>query len=217
MPPAAVPATTPSQDPSMDLVVVAGRERMVLVSGALAGVCVFFAPIVVLALGLLGAYLANVISDGAIPIFDLARPLSAADFRAVFAPAVNEAPLLVTAGILGGVMAQFRRWHSRRADPAFLAAGIRPFFPEFSLLYVMLVCLTLGMAATHGGSAQVQRLVGAAPVYLPFMLCGAWLTHSVWNYCFRNIVDLLASAEDRGAATTLRAGARLLRTRARSQ
>ena len=217
MPPAAVPASTSNLNPSMDLVVAAGRERMVLISGVLAGICVFFAPLLVLALGLLGAYLANLISDGAIPVFDLARPLAAEDFRAVFAPAINEAPLLVTAAILGGVMAQFRRWHSRRADPAFLAAGIRPFFPEFSLLYVLLVGLTLGMAATHGGSAQLQRLVGAAPVYLPFMLCGAWLTHSVWNYCFRNIVDLLASPEDRDAATTLRGRARLLRTRARSQ
>jgi len=43
------------------------------------------------------------------------------------------------------------------------------------------------------------------------------LAHSVWNYCFRNIVDLLASPEDRDAATTLRGRARLLRTRARSQ
>ena len=77
MPPAAVPASTPNLNPSMDLVVAAGRERMVLISGVLAGICVFFAPLLVLALGLLGAYLTNLISDGAIPVFDLARPLAA--------------------------------------------------------------------------------------------------------------------------------------------
>lgn len=195
----------------MDLVVAAGRERTILVSGAVAGACVFFTPLFILALGLLAAYLAYVVSDGQIPIFALARPLTQEDFRSVFAPAINEAPLLVSATLLGGVMALVRRRLARRSDPGLLAAGIRPFFPELMAIYVMLVVLTVGMAATHGGAPQLQRLFNAAPVFLPFMLCGAWLTHSVWSYCFRSVLDLLASDADRTAATELRARARAVR------
>ena len=182
-----------------------------LASGVLAGICVFFAPLLILALGLLGAYLAYVISDGDFSIFRLARPLTADDFRAVFAPAVNEAPLLVSAGLLGGVLAQFRRRQARRSDPGLIAAGIRPFFPEFLLLYGMLVVLSFGLAVTHGGWPQIQRLIGAAPVFFPFLLCGTWLAHSVWSYCFGNVLDLLATAADRTAATELRGRARAVR------
>ena len=197
----------------MDLVVAAGRERTILLSGVVAGACVFFTPLLVLALGLLAAYLAYVVSDGQIPVFALARPLTQDDFRSVFAPAVNEAPLLISAALLGGVMAQVRRRLARRSDPGLLAAGIRPFFPELIAVYCMLVVLSVGMAATHGGVPQLQRLLNAAPVYLPFMLCGAWLTHSVWSWSFRSVLDLLASDSDRTAATELRARARAVRQR----
>ena len=204
---------TGSSAPSLDLVVAAGRERTILISGVVAGACVFFTPLLVLGVGLLGAYLAYVISDGQVPIFALARPLTQEDFRSVFAPAVNEAPLLVSTALLGGVMAQVRRRLAKRSDPGLLAAGIRPFFPELLAVYLMLIVLSVGMAATHGGVPQLQRLVSAAPVYLPFLLCGAWLALSVWSYCFRSVLDLLASDSDRSAATELRARSRAIRTR----
>ena len=199
--------------PSLDLVVAAGRERIILISGIVAGACVFFTPLLVLGLGLLAAYLAYVISDGQIPIFALARPLTQEDFRSVFAPAVNEAPLLLSAALLGGVMAQVRRRLAKRSDPGLLAAGIRPFFPELLAVYVMLVLISIGMAATHGGVPQLQRLLSAASVYLPFLLCGAWLALAVWSYCFRSVLDLLASESDRSAATELRARASSIRAR----
>ena len=182
-----------------------------LASGALAGVCVFFTPLLILALGLLAAYLADVISDGDVAIFSLARPLTRDDFRAVFAPAVNEAPLLLASALLGGILALLRRRQARRRDPGLLAAGIRPFFPEFLPLYVLLVAVTVAQAATHGGVPQLQRLLGSAPVFLPFMLCVTWLAHSVWGYCFRSVLDLLASPGDLTAATELRARARAIR------
>jgi hypothetical protein len=203
--------TGSSAAPPGDLIVAAGRERTVLLSGFLAGLCVFFAPLLILALGLLAAYLAYVVSDGDVSIFRLARPLSSDDFRAVFAPAINEAPLLLASGLVGGILAQVRRRHARRSDPGLLAAGIRPFFPEFLLLYALLIAITIGQAATHGGLPQIERLLAAAPVFLPFMLCVAWLAHSVWSYCFRSVLDLLAGPGDLSAATELRARARAIR------
>jgi hypothetical protein len=119
--------------------------------------------------------------------------------------------LLVSAALVGMLLAQFRRWQARRSDPGLLAAGIRPFFPEFLLLYTLLIGLSLGLAATHGGAPQLRRLIGAAPVFLPFMLCLTWLAHSVWSYCFRSVLDLLATAADRDAATELRGRARAIR------
>jgi hypothetical protein len=205
------PATAPA--PSLDLIVAAGRERTILISGVVAGACVFFAPLLILGMGLLAAYLTYVISDGHIPVFDLARPLTQDDFRSVFAPAVNEAPLLVSAALLGGVMALVRRRLAKRSDPGLLAAGIRPFFPELLTIYVMLIVVSVGTAATHGGLPQLERMIAAAPVYLPFLLCAAWLALSVWSYCFRSVLDLLASQSDRTAATELRARARLIRSR----
>ncbi|MGH2369191.1 MAG: hypothetical protein ACRDI2_13425, partial [Chloroflexota bacterium] len=83
-------------------------------------------------------------------------------------------------------------------------SGIRPFFPEFAFLYVLLVGLALGLALTRGGWPQVQRLLEAAPVFLLFMLCATWLAHAVWNYCFRNLLELLASGPERDAASALR-------------
>lgn len=206
----------PVTDPAIDLVVAAGRERVVLIAGAAAGICLFFAPLLVLGLGLLAAYLADVVSDGAMPVVAIGRPLTAQDFRAVFAPAVNEAPLLVTAAVLGALLAELRRRLAKGTDPAFLAAGIRRFFPEYAALYLMLVITIILVAATHGGTPQVMRLAGAAPVFLPFMLCVAWIAHAIWNYCFRSVVDLLASQDDRTAATELRARARLLRSARRT-
>lgn len=186
-----------------DLLVAAARERTVVVSGLLAGACVFFAPLVMLAVALLAAYLAYILSDSHAPAWAMSQPPTAADFRAVFAPAVNEAPLLASAGLMGAMLAQFRRWLARRADPAFLAAGIRPFFPEFGVLYALLVGFALALAALRGGAPQVYRLAGAAPVFLLFMACATWLAHSVWHYCFRNILDLLATGTERNAATAL--------------
>jgi hypothetical protein len=200
----------PHETPGTDLLVAAGRERTILASGFLAGTCVFFAPLVILALGLLAAYLAYVASDGHSTLLGLGRPLTSDDFRSVFAPAVNEAPLLVSAGLAGMFLSQLRRWLARRADPAFLVAGRRPFFPEFCLLYVLLVGLTLAFTSLNGGVPQLNRLLGAAHIYLLFMLCATWLAHAVWQYCFQNIVDLLASQQEREAALALRGQARLL-------
>jgi hypothetical protein len=208
-----VPAAPAPVASSAELLVAAGRERTVLISGLLAGMCVFFAPLVVLALGLMAGYLAYVASDGQTNVLGVGREFVAADFRSVFAPAIHEAPLLVSAGLIGAMLAQFRRWLARRADPAFLAAGIRPFFPEFAFLYALLVALTVGLAATHGGWLQLERLMGAAPVYLLFMGCATWLAHAVWNYSFRNLIDLLATAKDRDAASALRGRARPLAAR----
>jgi hypothetical protein len=211
LPPASPIQNVPPSPRDLELLVLVGRERKVLAGGFLAGLAVFFAPLVVLALGLLAAYLAYVVSDTDVPLLGLSGTLSAKDFRAVFAPAVNEAPLLACAGLVGSLMAGFRRWQSKRMDPSFVAAGMRPFFPEFALLYGVLVVMTLLTAATHGGTPQVRRLVFAAPVYLPFMLCVTWLAHSIWSYCFRNAMDLLASASERDAATALRSRVRRLR------
>ncbi len=197
---------------TVDLLVAAGRLRTVLVSGFLAGVCVFFAPLVMLAIGLLAAYLTYVANDGTSSVLGLARPLTSEDFRSVFAPVVNEAPLLAISGTVGLTLALLRRTLARRADPAFLAAAIRPFFPEFCALYAMLVAITFSLSATRSGWPQVERLMGAAPIYLLFMLCATWLAHAVWHYAFHNLVDLLATERDREAAQTLRGQARLLRT-----
>jgi hypothetical protein len=203
MPPAERTPPAPAL-PSVDLVVAASRGRTALIAGFLAGVGVFFAPLVVLALGLLAAYLGYISSDGSTPLWRAGRPLEATDFRAVFAPAVNEFPLLLCAGLMGAALGAFRRWLAQRTDPARLAAGSRPFFPEFALLYVLLAGLTVALAFIRGGPPQVHRLLGAAPVFLLFLLCATWLAHAVWHYCFRNIVSLLASEPERDAATALR-------------
>jgi hypothetical protein len=188
-----------------DLLVAAAKLRTVLVSGFLAGICVFFAPLVVLALGLLAAYLHYVASDASSPMFGLEHPPEAADFRAVFAPAINSPALLVIAGVFGSLLAAFRRLLARRADPALLAAGIRPFFPEFAASYLLLTLYTLGLAFAAGGWWQVHRLATAAPVFLLFLVCATWLVHAVWQYGFRNAIELLASPPERDAAAALRA------------
>jgi hypothetical protein len=38
-----------------------------------------------------------------------------------------------------------------------------------------------------------------------FLVCATWLAHAVWQYCFRNVIELLASASERDAAAALRA------------
>lgn len=211
-PPPAPPGVPPPQV-STDLLLAAGRERTALLSGFLAGLCVFFAPMAVLAVGLLAAYLVYVASDGsaAAPVFGSGRPIEAEDFRAVFRPAVSEAPLLLCAGAIGALLAQFRRWLTMRTEPAALAAGIRPFLPEFAFLYATLVVATLALAQVRGGWPQLHRLVAAAPVYLLFMVCATWLAHAVWQYCFRNLMDLFSSSDERAAAAALRQRARLPR------
>ena len=64
--------------PSTDLLVAASRERTAILSGFLAGVCVFFAPMAVLAVGLLAAYVAYLPSHGSpspsAPAFGAGRP-----------------------------------------------------------------------------------------------------------------------------------------------
>ena len=190
---------------SPDLLVSAAKLRTVLVSGFLAGICVFFAPLVVLALGLLAAYLHYVASDASSPMFGLERPPEAGDFRAVFAPAIHSPALLLAAGACGSVLAAFRRALARRADPAFLAAGAQPFFPEFAASYLLLALYVLGLAFAGGGWPQVHRLATAAPVFLLFLICATWLVHAIWQYCFRNVINLLASAAEREAAAALRA------------
>jgi len=196
---------------SPDLLVAAGRLRTVLVGGFLAGVCVFFAPLAVLALGLLAAYLNYVASDASGPLFGLERPPDAADFRAVFAPAVHAPAALAAAGVAGSVLAAVRRHLARRVDPALLAAGMRPFFPEFAVTYILLFGYVLGLAFTAGGWWQVHRLASEAPAFLLLLLCAAWLAHAVWQYCFRNVVELMASAPERDAAAALGAQRRRLR------
>ena len=186
-----------------DLLTATARERTILSSGFLAGLCVFFAPLAILACGLLATYVFSLVQEGNNPVVGADRPLSQADFRSVFAPAVNEAPLLLSAGLLGVFLAQFRRWIYRRTDGANLAFGRRPFFPEFAFTYGLLVCLTLGVAATHGGWTQVERLLRGAPAFLLLMLCATWMVLAVWSYCFRNIIDLFASGSERDAAAAL--------------
>ena len=189
----------------VDLLVAAGKLRTVLISGFVAGMCVFVAPLVVLALGLLAAYLNYVASDASSPLFGIDRPPEAAQFRAVFAPVVNAPAAVTAAGVCGALLAAVRRRLARRADPALLAAGIRPFFPEFAASYVLLFMFLVGLAFATGGGRQVHRLAGAAPVFLLFVLCATWLAHGVWQYCFRNVIELLASAPERDAAAALRA------------
>ena len=193
-----------------NLLVAASRLRTVLISGFAAGVCVFFAPMLVLAVGLLAAYLSDLASDGHTPVFGLSRPLEASDFRAVFAPVVNAPILLVGAGGCGAGLAALRRALARRADPAMLAAGIRPFFPEFAASYVLLTLYLLAAAASTGSLRQVHRLAGVTPMVLLFLLCATWLAHAVWQYCFRNVLDLLATTGERSAAGRLLTGRRPL-------
>jgi|GEM_PF-3407322 len=194
-----------------DLLVAAGRWRTVLASGFLAGVCVFFAPLLLLALGLLAAYLSYLLGDGTAGrgFLSISRPFTADDFRGVFAPAIDDAPLLVLCGLVGMLLAAVRRHLARRADPVLLAAGIRPFFPEFVVLYAVLIAGTVATAALRGGPIQIHRLMGAGPVFLLFLLCAAWLAHAVWHYCFQNVVDLLSSRQERVEAAALGARARL--------
>jgi hypothetical protein len=193
-----------------DILVVAARERTVLLSGLLAGLCVFFAPLAVLAVGLLATYLASLVGEGSSVLLGADRSLQRADFQAVFAPAINEAPLLVSAGLVGAVLAQFRRWLYAHQDPADIIRGRRPYFRELSFLYAALVALILGLAAVRGGWVQVDRLLHAAPAFFLLMLCATWLTHAVWSYCFRNIIELLASGAERAAAAALFEGRRRL-------
>ena len=193
-------STFPSRHP--DVLLSAARQRTVLVAGFFAGICVFFTPLFILAVGLLATYLASQLSDGGSTPFNAGRPLTATDFRAVFAPAINHAPLLLCVGLIGATLAQVRYRQTRRVDAASLAAGVRPFFPEFALLYVLLLALTLSLAVVHGGWPQVHRLIdpNTAPVYLLFMLCATWLAHAVWHYCFNNLIDLFAGSSEREAA-----------------
>lgn len=205
-----VPGPSPYQ---ADLLVTVARERTILSSGFLAGLCVFFAPLAILACGLLAAYVASLVNEGQGSIVGVGRPLTRADFRAVFAPAVDEAPLLLSAGLLGVLLAQFRRWLFLHAEAANLAFGRRPFFREFAFIYGLLVSLALGVAATHGGWTQVERLLRGAPAFLLLMLCATWLAQAVWSYCFRNIIELLASGPEREAAAALARPGRRLKTR----
>ncbi len=209
-PAGAAPGGPPPMLPA-DLLVAAGRWRTVLASGFIAGVCVFFAPLMLLAIGLLAAYLSYLLGDSnpGQGFLSIARPFTAEDFRAVFAPAINDAPLLVLCGLVGMLLATIRRHLARRADPVLLAAGIRPFFPEFAVLYAVLIAGTVAMAALRGGPVQVHRLIGAGPIFLLFLLCAAWLAHAVWQYCFQNVVDLVSSRQERMEAAALRARARL--------
>jgi hypothetical protein len=193
-----------------DILVVAARERTVLLSGLLAGLCVFFAPLAVLAVGLLATYLASLVGEGSSVLLGAGRTLQRSDFQAVFAPAINEAPLLVSAGLVGAVLAQFRRWLYAHQDPADIIRGRRPYFRELAFLYAALVALILGLAAVRGGWVQVDRLLHAAPAFFLLMLCATWLAHAVWSYCFRNIIELLASGAERAAAAALFEGRRRL-------
>src|SRR5262245_17381945 len=145
-----------------ELLVVAARERTVLLSGFLAGLGVFFAPLAVLAAGLLAAYVGSVVSDSGSFVLAPGRPLDRADFQGVFAPAVNQSPLLVSAGLMGAILAQFRRWLGLRVDRAGFARRRRPYFREFAFLYVLLTGFVLGLAAVNGGWPQVERLLRAA-------------------------------------------------------
>jgi hypothetical protein len=200
-------------DPSgegTELLVVAARERTVLLSGFLAGLCVFFAPLAVLAAGLLAAYVASVINESGSFVLAPGRPIDRADFQAVFAPAVDEAPLLLSAGLIGAILAQFRRWLGLRIDPGAFARRRRPYFREFAFLYVLLSGFVLGLAAVTGGWPQVERLLRAAPAFVLLMICGTWLAQAVWSYCFRNLIELLASGPEREAAAALRARRRRL-------
>jgi hypothetical protein len=193
-----------------DLLVVAARERTVLLSGFLAGLCVFFAPLAMLAVGLLATYLASVVGEESSVLLGTGRSLERADFQAVFAPAINEAPLLVSAGLMGAVLAQFRRWLCSHRDPADVIRGRRPYFRELAFLYVTQVAFMLALAAVRGGWVQVDRLLHAAPAFFLLMLCATWLTHAVWGYCFRNLIELLASGAERDAAAALFGGRRPL-------
>jgi hypothetical protein len=193
-----------------DLLVVAGRERTVLASGFLAGLCVFFAPLAFLAVGLLAAYLASRADDGARSFLSLARPIERSDFRGVFAPAVEQAPLLLTAGLLGAALAHFRRWLWLRRDAFALVYDRRPYFPELALVYVLLVGLALFVAGTRGGWPQVARLLHAAPAFFLLMVCATWLSHAVWSYAFGNLIELLSSGPERDAAAALRGRGRRL-------
>ena len=194
-----------------DLLLQAARERTVLLSGFLAGLCVFFAPLVVLAIGLLAAYLASVAGDGSGTVLDAGRTLDRDDFRAVFAPVVNQAPLLVSAGLVGALLAQFRRWLAGRdARPGRGRRVGTPYFREFAFLYAVLVLLALGLAVTGGGRPQAERLLNAAPAFILLTFCATWLALAVWSYCLGNIIELLASRGERDAAAALRGRGRRL-------
>jgi hypothetical protein len=196
-----------------ELLVVAARERTVLLSGFLAGLGVFFAPLAVLAAGLLAAYVGSVISDSGSFVLAPGRPLDRTDFQGVFAPAVNEAPLLVSAGLMGAILAQFRRWLGLRVEAGSDRAGFarrrRPYFREFAFLYVLLTGFVLGLAAVNGGWPLVERLLRAAPAFFLLMICATWLAQAVWSYCFGNLIELLASGPERDAAAALRGRRRL--------
>jgi hypothetical protein len=202
-----------ADDARGSLLLLAARQRTVLLSGFLAGLCVFFAPLVVLGIGLLAAYLVSVASDGSGTVFDAGRTLDRADFQGVFAPAVNQAPLLVVAGLVGAVLAQFRRWLGGRAARPGRAGRVRlelPYFREFAFLYAVLAGLTLGLALLNGGWPQAQRLLNAAPAFILLMFCATWLAQAVWSYCFGNIIELLASRGERDAAAAMRGRGRRL-------
>jgi hypothetical protein len=196
--------------PTVELLVVAARERTVLVSGFFAGVCVFFVPLAVLALGLLASYFASLAGGAGSFPFGPDRALERRDFQAVFAPAVNEAPLVVTFGLAGLLLAQVRRWLVLREDPVNVAHGRRPFFRELAFVYLLLIGMILGLAATRAGWGQIDRMLHAAPAFVVLTLCATWLVHAVWSYCFRNTIELLASGSERDAAAALGARRRRL-------
>jgi hypothetical protein len=185
------------------VLVAVTSPRTALVAGFLAGGCVFLAPLVVLAAGLLMAYAAYVAGDATGRAFSLGRAIDASDFRAVFAPAVNEAPALALCGAGGAALALLRRWLTRHTDAQRLASGGRSLIPELVAIYVAILLGGVAYLASRGASQQVQRFTGAVPVSLLLVLFAAWVAHTVWQYCFRNLVELLASDDERQAARAL--------------
>ena len=79
-----------------------------------------------------------------------------------------------------------------------------------SIAWIVKLTRPLFEILNHGVSGPLANQL-VATLYLSFMFCITWIAHVVWAYCFRSVVELLATARDRAAAGELRKKARPLR------
>ncbi|MAG36600.1 MAG: hypothetical protein CL878_10215 [Dehalococcoidia bacterium] len=186
-----------------EVLATVSSQRRVLLSGGLAGFSVFVAPLALHAIAvLLAILLASVIAVinyfAYLPELARAVPvLDAGDFRSVFAPLIAEAPLLVYTVASGMALAVFRRWQNHRRALTESIHTPRPQLPILALCSVLSLggILYFGLFRSVYPEPLAWRVIATV---VPLMtLAVAWFVLVVWQYAYRNWLDLLASPDDR--------------------
>ena len=187
------------------LATITSRRRVVL-CGGLAGFSVFLAPLVLHAVAIILALLlartvaiANYFSYRP-ELYNAAPILETSNLRSVFSPIFTESPLMIYAIASGMILGLFHRWKNRRAGIIESIYRPRPQLPLFSLVYVF----TLGGLLYFGFFRSVypeplgwQLIATVVPL---MALAMAWFVAVVWQYSYRNWLDLLATTSERGTA-----------------